>query len=178
LPPAVRVDAETAFGYQPFYLAVGEGAVWVPIRGEGTLLRIDPQTSSPVATIPIGDPARGGSFGSAPNPGTAASVVATNGFVWVTKEDERALAQVDPRTTAVVAIIPLSVVPHALAVGHGALWVIHFQSKMVTRIDPITNTVAATSYVGYQMGGIALDGDTAWVTSHTRDTLLRLTLPP
>jgi virginiamycin B lyase len=303
---------EVAVGDEPYYLAVGEGAVWVPNRRDGTLMRVDPPTGAVIATIAIGDPARGCPCASNPLPGVAASAAVAGGSVWVAKEDERAVARVDPRTNAVAEVIPLGVPPHrlaagtdalwvtsreggaedgvlrvdlatrqvvariptpvpgmlavteeavwvgnvrgdsvtridprtntiaavvplggpgphpvcslctsALVAGHGAvwagytrggvgselaridpatntvvaviavaanpvggaagargLWLAHFQSETVTHVDPATNAVVGASAVGSPLLGVALDGDTAWATSHPHDRLLRLELLP
>lgn len=56
-PPTARVTATISVGPYPSAVAVGEGSVWVAVRGEqaseSTVVRIDPETGEVVARIPV-----------------------------------------------------------------------------------------------------------------------------
>lgn len=179
MPPPTQAATPTAtivVGDEPYYPAVGEGAVWVPNRRDGTLMRVDPETNAVVATIPIGDPGRGSRFGSAPSPGVAASAAVGGGFVWVTKEDEKAVAQVDPRTNRVVAVISLGLYPHQVAAGQESLWVTSregSQEDAVLRVDYATGRLAATIRTPVP-GSLAVTNDAVWVTNVRGDSVTRI----
>ena len=100
LPP-IRV------GNGPSALAVGEGAVWVVNRQDGTLSRIDPAKNHVSWT---------GRIGSDP---TAVAVGA--GSVWVAGGEEGPVRRVEPGTHAVVKIEAGSS-PAAIAVAGGSVW--------------------------------------------------------
>src|ERR1051325_8044597 len=69
-------------GLFPQRLAIGEGAVWVPNAGAGTLSRIDPQANEVVATILIGK--------ADPNNDVfvPSRVTIGDGFLWAAKNYE------------------------------------------------------------------------------------------
>jgi YVTN family beta-propeller protein len=124
----VRVDAASRAASAPIRLgvvvpaaiAVGEGAVWVAARpgfhccppktvGKGTLTRIDPQTNSVEATIPIG--------------GQPAGLAVGEGSIWIADPATRSVVRVDPKTNHVVARIRVGARPRGIAVGGGFVWV-------------------------------------------------------
>ena len=107
----------------PTAVAVGEGAVWVASRvstfssstlrkpsiRRGTVTRIDPQTNTVVATIPVGaDPF---------------SIAVGEGAVWVANRRGFTISRIDPSTNKVVASIPVGNRPQSLVAGGGAVWV-------------------------------------------------------
>lgn len=71
LPAATTIDV----GDEPAAVAVGDGSVWVANPQEGTLLRIDPETTQITATIPVAGGVRGVATGDrtvwVTNPGAA-----------------------------------------------------------------------------------------------------------
>ena len=101
LPP-IRV------GNGPSALAVGEGAVWVVNRHDGTLSRIDPATNQVTWT---------GRIGSDP---TAVAVGA--GSVWVAGGEEGLVRRVEPGGTHAVVKIEARSSPAAIAVAGGSVW--------------------------------------------------------
>jgi YVTN family beta-propeller protein len=68
--PGSRATFQIGVGDRPVAVAVDANAVWVANAGDGTVSRIDPETSEVVATIDVG-----------PAP---AGVAVAHGLVWVT----------------------------------------------------------------------------------------------
>jgi len=175
-------------------LAAGPDAIWAVQRPEvetdpGKLVRIDPQTNEPGASIDVG---------IAPS-----SVAADANAVWVANGPFAGVAapypmtnsvmRVDPLTNKVVATIRVSE-PQDVALGFGAVWVTSghgadHQSSLV-RIDPVTNTVTADIALGNDEGNpayVAIGGTSVWVSMQSgaeQTTVYRIdpstnkTLPP
>jgi YVTN family beta-propeller protein len=104
----------------PTAVAVGAGAVWVAARpgfrccpaedvGTGTLTRIDPETNSIDATIPVG--------------GTPTAVAVGEGAVWLADPARRSVVRVDPHANRVVERIKTGAPPRGVAARSGAVWV-------------------------------------------------------
>jgi streptogramin lyase len=75
-------------GAGPRFIAAGEGGVWVLGQGAGDVTRIDPETGTVVATIPLEIPGDGG------------CIITGGGSVWVTMPDTP-ISRIDPKTNAV-----------------------------------------------------------------------------
>src|SRR3954454_24867507 len=89
-------------------LAVGEGAVWVVDRADGTLARVDPDKNSVSWSGGVGrDP-------------TAVTVGA--GSVWVAGGEEGNVARIDPDGPRVVERRATGSSPSALTVAEGSVW--------------------------------------------------------
>jgi len=106
------------------YLAVGDHAVWATSLGK--VFRIDPDTLTIVATIPV------------PGPGL---VEAGEGAVWVYSR-QKDLVRIDPETNRITATIPVDMFLFSIATGGGAVWGA-FGPKVI-RINPLTNKIEAT----------------------------------
>jgi YVTN family beta-propeller protein len=94
--------------------------VWVAARpgfhccppktvGTGTLTRIDPQTNSVEAAIPVG--------------GEPAGLAVGEGSIWIADPATRSVVRVDPKENHVVARIRVGARPRGIAVGGGFVWV-------------------------------------------------------
>jgi glutamine cyclotransferase len=149
-------------GNGPSELAAGAGAIWVPLAGEGSVVRIDPATNTVVATIPIGEPL--GSFGSPYN-------VATRGDqIWVADNGAGRFVRIDPATNQVVQTLaaPSLIVPPydvlRFAVGDGTLWYLEATGDLV-RLDAGTGEVVATIELadGTSQGFVAVTDTAIWV---------------
>jgi DNA-binding beta-propeller fold protein YncE len=110
-------------------LAVGEGAVWVALVEQDTVVRIDPR-SRRLLRIPV-------------PPGIAGDIAAGAGYVWLVDEDGR-LVRIDPRTRDLVPSPLVSRFSGAtdggeandLTAGEGALFIADFDRNTVTRVAP------------------------------------------
>jgi virginiamycin B lyase len=195
-PKTNKVAATIPVGKGPCAgLALGFGSVWVPLCGDGTVLRVDIGSQKTVATIKTGIADTEGGIaagaGSIWMPSDAAGVLsridpATNqvaakiqispgsytaafgeGAVWVTSTKNNLVTRVDPKTDKVVTTIPVGPKPRFLAVGLGSVWVLNQGDGSVSRIDPKSNKVSAT--IAVEVPGEGGDIDTGarsvWVTA-------------
>src|SRR5438876_9866762 len=92
--PSARTKVESHHACPAFPGSCGEavagnGAVWVARVSDNTVLRIDPQTNSVIATIPVGPQPEG--------------IAVTPGAVWVVNKGGPSVSRIDPATNQVVA---------------------------------------------------------------------------
>ena len=161
----IRIDPQTGEALAsirvargPMSLALTPGLVWVVNFGlsADTVSRIDTKTNQlldeQVTT------------GYAPY-----SMDVGDGSLWVINHDDGTLTRIDPKTSQVIANIPLPAEPHRVASGEGAVWVGNWHDSSVSRIDPQTNQVVGEPIpIGYHTGNIAAGGGNVWVTSDYR----------
>lgn len=122
---SVDADPENSEGG----ITSGAGSVWMVVK-PSTLIRVNPQTNTVIARIPL--------------PSTAADPVFGDGFVWVTTFTHNTVVKVDPRTGTVVATVPTGPSPRFLTFGGGSVWTLNQGDGTVTRIDAKTDQVLAT----------------------------------
>ncbi len=174
-------------------IAMGEGALWLPDVGTGTIHRFDPTTSTVTLsfTAKLGD--REGSIGVGEGsvwvtdkllltrfnaasgaeeakielPGEGAGVVVAFGSVWVTSPRKNALYRVDPKTNAVAQTTALQPRPRFLTAGADSLWILD-HGGFLQEVDGKTGEVKATIETGPLGGGGDIDvgGGFIWATSH------------
>jgi virginiamycin B lyase len=97
----------------PLHLAIGEGAVWIRNELDSSVQRVDPATHA-VSTIETG--LHGGK----------GNIVTGGGYVWVLAESRIGLgkvAQIEPRTNAVVGIYEVDKTGRYIGYGSGSLWI-------------------------------------------------------
>ena len=153
---------------------IDSAPVWVANPADRVVLRIDPQSNSIAATIPI--------------EGEPDLAVAGEGSVWVLDRKYELVFRIDPQSNLVVASIPLpSGDAETLTTGAGSVWVgmtgrIDLTSQlpgeeedlsapgMVVQIDPKSNEILMQLSV-QPVSQIAVDGTALWVLSRgTIDT--------
>ncbi len=161
--------------------AVGEGGVWLLAPKESAVIRLDPQTTRAVATIPVG--------------GVPIKIVVGEGAVWVMTLPGT-VVRIDPQSNQVVAQIPVGDLElgyswydktvarryfpvgsfECLAAGEGAVWVFKANLKTLLRIDATSNRVVATIPVIDGFPGLAVSEGFVWVvgTSRTRAAITTL----
>lgn len=170
-------------------VAVGGGAVWVADY-DGRLVSIDPRTTRRVTALDSGPETSDLAVGAdavwlaswdgvtpfaiatrirgRPTPlGTFArprAVAVGAGGVWVTIEEDDAVARIDP-STQTVKTIPVGDGPVDVAVGAGAVWVANRFGSTVSRIDPVTMKVVATIPLGASPSAVAVADDHVWVAA-------------
>src|SRR3989442_3456835 len=187
--PSGPAQAIIAVGQRPGVPVSGEGAVWVPNTGDGTVSRIDPRTNRVVGTLRIGnqlafykrDCEAKGSVHSYMGTSfhvrdcdlpSALSVGA--GTLWILKNDEQMVLRVDPRSQRVLAGIAVGFVPFDIAATDNAVWITGYWADQLARIDPKTNEVVARLTVPDGASGVAVSDEAVWVASTIAGELSRI----
>ena len=170
---AARIPV-AATGAGPAGVAVGAGAVWVPVAVPGALWGIDPETNKVTAKIPLGEPISG-----------SISVSAAGDTVWVAccgqsgtgvSTSGGRLLRVDPRRKRVVADIALNASPVAIAADASAAWVATAGGQ-VLMVKPQRNRVTATINAGGPLAfdhSIAVAPSGVWVADPFDEQLVRI----
>jgi streptogramin lyase len=169
--------------------AAGDGAVWIPNTGDGTVMRIDPKANRVGATLSIGNQAAfyhrdcegKGSVHSfmvtsfhVRDCDLPSAVGAGSGALWVLKNDDQAVERIDPRTQRVVARISLGFTPFDMEVTSNAVWIGGYWVDQLVRIDPTTNALVARLTLPDGVAGIAASADAVWVASTIAGVVSRI----
>ncbi len=178
-------------------LIIGAGSLWSPSCDEGVLYRIDLETNTTVAKLPVApgnseggiawgsgsvwmptapgdivsriDPASNEVIAKIPVASGSFTAVYGYGMVWVTSTENKLVSVIHPATNAVVAKIPVDEAPRFMAVGEGYVWTLNQARGTVSKIDPYTKRLVATIEAGVAgTGGEIGAGEGAvWVTAKT-----------
>jgi YVTN family beta-propeller protein len=111
----LRIDARSGrarripVGIFPVATATGFGSVWVALRGEDKVRRIDPVTGRTQHVIAVGH--------------VPTDVAVGRESVWVTNHCDGTVSRIDPATNRLERTIELGYHPQWLAVGGGFAWV-------------------------------------------------------
>lgn len=150
---------------QPDWLVVAGGSAWAAGVGTG-IGRLDGKTGKLLESVAV--------------PGGVCLAMDV-GFdaVWVGSCGQPTMTRIDPRTSKVVASIPLSVSDlreeSSVAAGEGGVWVLSAQSEgKLLKIDPKTNKVASTIAAPPGAAAIRAAFGGLWVTVPGDGTLKRL----
>jgi ABC-type branched-subunit amino acid transport system substrate-binding protein/DNA-binding beta-propeller fold protein YncE len=139
-------------------VAVGTAAVWAISSASARVLKVDPESGSVRARIPL--VARPGLTRPVP-----VAVTVGEGAVWVLNHNIPSVSRIDPQLGAVTATIPLGAgsTPSAIATGAGAVWVVLTGEGTVVRIDPDTGA-ARSIPVGGAPTGVAVARGRVWIS--------------
>ena len=85
-----------------------------------------------------------------------------------------ALAAIDPKTSRLVADIPVPNAPAGIAVDGASVWVVVPEDHAVSRIDAERGLVVQTTPVGQGPSGIAVSGESVWVVNSLGATISRI----
>lgn len=195
-PRTNEVSTTTAVPVGSGEIAVGAEAVWVTDSLSAAVTRIDPETREVVATIRLGDPERvspraiavaddslwvgddlnpvlyridvsTGEVTATPGLRAVATevAVATDGSVWATSYAADLVSVVDPNSLQATTI-GVGLGPMGLAARAPWVWVADSGSGTVTRINSGSERVVATIRTGAIPEGVAVGGDSVWVSVH------------
>jgi len=127
----VRIDtrvnaivARIPVGASPKFMAVGEDALWVQNRADGSVSRVDPTTNRERSRVQTGAPTEWGDLATGA------------GGVWLSV-DGRPLTRIDPQSNRVTHQFVGGDGADAIRVAFGALWVADHKHGEVWRI-PVT----------------------------------------
>lgn len=154
--PPPQLAATVPVGRAPCDATVAYGGVWVPVDGDGVLVRIDPRRDRVTRTIRVGR--------------TACSVAAGFGALWVTRYRPSELVRVDRRTGA-LRRLRLGKTAFDVALT-SSVWTTAFEDGELTRIDPSALRVVKRLPIGGSPAGLAVCGGRLWVGGGRRDTWL------
>jgi DNA-binding SARP family transcriptional activator/glutamine cyclotransferase len=150
-------------------LAVGEGAVWVAVADEATLVRINPQTNEKVAFI------RG--FGSTDS---GMPIALDANAVWVLRMvgGQETLFRLDPTTNRIVKRIAIgpptgSAPTGTVTTGGGYVWTGNWNST-ISKVDPRTNRVLATYTLPDNPQNVTYGDGSVWVDSYDASKVWRI----
>ena len=181
LLPATNTVGLTADVKRPCSgLADGFGSIWVPSCGDHALIRIDPATAKPIATIAVVpanseggitigagsvwivakpstlvriDPATNQVSVSIDLPSGSENPTFSNGFIWVSSFGHDSLLQIDPKANKLIATIPVGPKPRFLTSGAGSIWTLNQGDGTITRVDEQSGKAIATISCGLQGEG-------------------------
>jgi DNA-binding SARP family transcriptional activator len=131
-------------------------SVWIAV-GPHHVVRIDPATNEPSATIDVG--------------GVPVGLALGEDALWVVTTAERAL-RIEPRTNAATAEVPVGY-PVALTAGKQAVWVSDTRGQ-VWRINPDTGTVTQTTPVGSGLVGVCATDEAVYAADNAGGTLVQI----
>jgi YVTN family beta-propeller protein len=200
LASAGEVVATIDVGTSPRGVAIGEGAVWVANRGDGTVSRVDPDTNEVTDTIEVGegprevavdfgsvwvttqeegllvriDPATAEVVDSVDLGGQPHGVTAAEGLVWVTQREAGTVVGIDPDALTTEVLVAVEGAPESVAVADGTVWVVGVDGGLLSEVDIADQAVVATFEVGEDPADVAVDGTTIWIVSQGNAELIRL----
>lgn len=133
-------------------IASGVGSVWLLTDKNGTLVRLDPATNTPVAEIYLPPGSNAMAFGQ--------------DALWITSSTRDVLVRLNPYTNLVVETIKVGKGPRAVAIGEGSVWTLNQDAGTVSRVDPKTNKVAETIQIGSvgAPGQLVTGAGSVWVS--------------
>jgi len=102
----------------------------------------------------------------------ALAVIRSGGHGAIQGVEPNAIGEVDAKTAAIAAQLPLTGAPHAVTSGGGYVWVASSEGT-VSRIDPELRTIE-TLNVGGSAGGIAYGAGSLWVTNQEARSLVQI----
>lgn len=138
----------------------GRNSIWVIDFRSGSVIKIDQETGTTEAVIPVG-----GSLGDIEVAGRA---------VWVSDYSTGSIHRIDPDRNRVKATISVGDTPAGLDAMKGNLWVVDTRGAQVHRIDMRRNRLVESVDVGVGPLAIAVDSESAWIAD--ADRVYRLTI--
>ena len=133
-----------------------DDSVWIAV-GPHHVVRLDPATNEPSATIDVGQVPVGLALGK--------------DALWVVTTAERAL-RIEPHTNTATAEVPIGY-PVALTAGTQAVWVSDTRGQ-VWRINPDTGTVTQTTSVGRGLVGLCATDEAVYAADNVGGTFVQI----
>jgi len=143
-------------------LAIGFGALWVPLCGKTpALARVDLK-SNVVTLLPMG-PA-----------GPEGGIAASGDSLWMATDKDGSLARIDPRTGRVRQTVKLPAGSYNPHVSDGVVWVTSIDAGVVTAVGAHTGKVLASVATGPRPRFLTSGGGAIWTLNQGDGTLTRV----
>jgi YVTN family beta-propeller protein len=109
-------------GGKPTCMTEGAGSLWVTMLEDNAVVRVDPESKSILARIPVGVKPYGIAF--------------AKGLIWVVNVRDNTMMAIDPETNGITGgPIPVGMGP-VYVYGQGdSLWISHYQEKRIYEFD-------------------------------------------
>jgi streptogramin lyase len=144
----------------PCGMVVDHGILWIESPDAGALVRFDPERREVLDRIRF----PGGVFGLASAPSG----------LWGLSDRDDVVVQLDPGTGRVVGRVEVEGPVAGLTVRDDEIWTISGREAIV-RIDPATHRIVERFVLeSYEPEGLAIDGNTIWVSSSFAGDVLRV----
>jgi YVTN family beta-propeller protein len=101
-------------------------------------------------------------------------IVLADGSVWVTDEGTGRIAEIDPATNTVSAIVTVGNGPTAITQAAGDLWVVNSLDGTVSRVDPAAPAVTLTLPISGGPSTISAGGGAVWVASESGSDVAKI----
>jgi len=162
-----QTQADVAVGKGPVGLTYDGTSLWVILKDDRSLVRMDPGGPAVEDRLPLdGEP----------------SAIAFDGTsIWVALSDPGQLVRIDPSDPADVQRLDLASAPVALSFDGTALWVAAPEAGEVFRIDPValrvTESVAVPGFpVALQTSACGEGCLDVWTANQSADTVTRISI--
>jgi virginiamycin B lyase len=143
-------------------LAIGFGALWVPLCGKAPVLaRVDLKTNA-VTLLPIG-PA-----------GPEGGIAASSDSLWMVTDKDGSLARIDPETGLARQTVKLPAGSYNPHVSDGVVWVTSIDANLVTAVEAQTGKVLASVATGPKPRFLTAGGGAIWTLNQGDGTLTRI----
>jgi DNA-binding beta-propeller fold protein YncE len=176
-------------------MTTGFDSLWVPLCGDGSLVKLDSKSFKVSARIPTGAASVPGIVAASPDslwvladekttlsridpvqntvvaeirlPAGCRNLLFSEAALWVACPGENKVLRINPATNLVEKRIEVSENPVALAGGEGSIWAYCRKNGKVDRIDPKTNKVSKSVDIGLPNSDaeIAVGEGSVWVSS-------------
>lgn len=161
VPFKKRRSYQTTVGTGPSSIAFDGRYLWVSSFGGGdNVKKVDPLTSTVVATISTGTTPLGLAFD-----GT---------YIYSANYGAGTVSKINPVTNTVVATITVGTTPQEIAFDGTYLWVTNYGSGNVSKIDPSSNTVVATVTTAAGPVGVCFDGQYVWIANFDASSISKI----
>jgi YVTN family beta-propeller protein len=136
--------------------------MWVALYGCGRVLKMDSQTGTVVAIVPVG---------IRPH-----SVTCNATHVFVSNEGSNNVSKIDPLTATVVATIAVGAAPRGMAVNphYNTVWVANSGGGTASVFPANAISVSTTVTLGGAPHSIASDGTSMWISNSGNNTVSRV----
>ena len=120
-------------------------------EANGTVLRLDPRSGTPVRAVAVGN--------------GPADVAVGAGSIWTANRQDGTVSRIDPGTTRVVDTVEVGRNPSSLVAGSGAVWVANAGEGTISRIAPEAGGVDETIPLESSPNSLAFADGKVWATT-------------